>query len=186
MAVQLTSDQIEIARAPIGVRQLVLAGAGTGKTFTLIERVKHLVEECGVSPGSGIFILSFTRAAIKEIKDRVREAGGDVGFVKARTFDSFASAMLRNIEDGGSWMSLGYDKRIAYVTKLNLEDELRGYDHVIVDEIQDLVGVRAAFVKRISSPIAGSQCSATLPRAFTTFNSRTTRLAVISLSFSGG
>ncbi len=47
---------------------LCLAGAGTGKTYTMIERIFRLVQD-GVNPSS-ILVLTFTNAAAFEMKSR--------------------------------------------------------------------------------------------------------------------
>lgn len=52
-----------------GKHLLVLAGAGTGKTRTIIARAKHLIES-GVNP-KRILILSFTRKSANEIVERI-------------------------------------------------------------------------------------------------------------------
>ena len=41
---------------------MVLAGPGSGKTTVITHRVKYLVEECSVEPGS-ILVITFTKAA---------------------------------------------------------------------------------------------------------------------------
>ena len=41
----LTEEQRAVSEAPVGARQLVIAGPGTGKTHTLVARLAHLVEE---------------------------------------------------------------------------------------------------------------------------------------------
>ena len=51
----------------------VEAGAGTGKTHELVERVVNLVVEAGVSLRT-IAAITFTEAAAAELRDRVREA----------------------------------------------------------------------------------------------------------------
>ena len=53
---------------------LLLAGAGTGKTRTLIYRVAHLIES-GVSPES-ILLLTFTNKAAGELKERLEQKIG--------------------------------------------------------------------------------------------------------------
>ena len=50
----------------------VEAGAGTGKTHELVERILHLVTDAGI-PLSAIAAITFTEAAAAELKDRVRE-----------------------------------------------------------------------------------------------------------------
>lgn len=50
---------------------MVLAGPGSGKTTVITHRVKCLIEEYGVEPGS-ILVITFTRAAAEEMKQRFR------------------------------------------------------------------------------------------------------------------
>ena len=50
-------------------RLLVLAGAGTGKTFTMLGKINKLVRQLNVDPAS-ILVLTFTNAAAFEMKDR--------------------------------------------------------------------------------------------------------------------
>ena len=56
-------------------RTLVLAGAGSGKTRVLIERIAWLIETQKVSP-SELIAFSFTRKASGEIRDRLKERIG--------------------------------------------------------------------------------------------------------------
>jgi superfamily I DNA/RNA helicase len=51
-------------------RLLVLAGAGSGKTKTLLQKIIYLIEEKGVSP-SEILAITFTKNAANEIIDRL-------------------------------------------------------------------------------------------------------------------
>lgn len=48
---------------------LVLAGPGSGKTATLVERTKNLITKHGVKP-SNILVITFTKAAANEMKQR--------------------------------------------------------------------------------------------------------------------
>ena len=51
---------------------LVLAGPGSGKTATLVERTKNLITKHGVSP-SNILVITFTKAAANEMKLRFQK-----------------------------------------------------------------------------------------------------------------
>ena len=73
---------------------LVVAGAGSGKTRTLIYRVARLIES-GVPPGA-ILLLTFTRRAAQEMLRRVEQLIGERGGqVSGGTFHSFANQVLR-------------------------------------------------------------------------------------------
>lgn len=73
---------------------LVIAGAGTGKTRTLVYRVARLVEE-GVAP-EAILLLTFTRKAAQEMLRRAAQLlDGRCERVAGGTFHSFAHAVLR-------------------------------------------------------------------------------------------
>ncbi len=143
---------------PFDSKALILAGPGTGKTHTLMHRLVNLVQDQGIMPSSEMLILSFSRAAAAEIRNRVSLYKGihdDLRFLNVRTFDSFATLLLLTLDENIDLSSLDYDERIALaVTKLSDEystasDILMQFQHVLVDEIQDLVGVRAQLVMKI-------------------------------------
>jgi len=48
---------------------MVLAGPGSGKTFVITHRIKYLIEGPGITPAH-ILVVTFSRAAAKEMKDR--------------------------------------------------------------------------------------------------------------------
>ncbi|GAC1529340.1 MAG: UvrD-helicase domain-containing protein [Acidimicrobiales bacterium] len=74
----MTAPADQASRDLIGTTGLartlfVEAGAGTGKTTALVERVKNLVLEAGV-PLERIAAITFTEAAASELRDRIRVA----------------------------------------------------------------------------------------------------------------
>jgi ATP-dependent DNA helicase UvrD/PcrA len=79
----------EILEGPL----LVIAGAGTGKTHTLVHRLVRLVES-GVEAES-ILLLTFTRRAAEEMISRAADILGRREPVSGGTFHSFANLMLR-------------------------------------------------------------------------------------------
>ena len=77
---------------------LVLAGAGTGKTRTIVFRVARLLED-GVDP-SHILLLTFTNRAAREMLGRVeRLLGRDAGRITGGTFHSVGNRLLRRHAD---------------------------------------------------------------------------------------
>lgn len=72
-----------------GGPQVILAGAGSGKTRVLIEKVLYLINEKHVPPES-ILMITFTNKAAREMKERVEIKIGFVG-----TFHSFCALILR-------------------------------------------------------------------------------------------
>jgi superfamily I DNA/RNA helicase len=148
----LTDAQAKIVELSPASRTLVVAGPGTGKTHVLIHRLAHLIDD-GLSPAQQVLVLSFTRAAVKNIKDRLRLMTGDVGYVRATTFDSFAARLLRSIAADLAWNEHSYDAAIEAATRAVASDvdldEISDVKHVLVDEVQDLVGIRLEFVRAI-------------------------------------
>jgi len=77
---------------------LVLAGAGTGKTLTIIARAEHLIRK-GVDPRR-ILLLTFTRRAAREMTDRLYLSIGDAAnAVIAGTFHHFCLLTMRRMAD---------------------------------------------------------------------------------------
>jgi DNA helicase-2/ATP-dependent DNA helicase PcrA len=72
---------------------LVIAGAGTGKTRTLAARVEHLVAS-GVAP-ERILLLTFSRAAAREMLSRVRGRSQQAPSIWGGTFHALAHRLLR-------------------------------------------------------------------------------------------
>lgn len=150
---RLTPVQRRIAKLPPEARVLVTADAGTGKTHLLIARLGVLINEHGLTPGQEVLVLSFTRAAVRAIKDRLRTTGDGLRHVSAVTFDSFATRLLSTLDPTGPWQDEGYDGRIEAAGEAIREgraaEVLRPVRHVFVDEVQDLVDVRAQLVRGV-------------------------------------
>ena len=78
---------------------LVLAGAGSGKTRVIVERLAWLVSEREVNPRN-LLALTFTNRAADEMRNRVAQrAGADSAGAWVGTFHSFGAYMLRRHMD---------------------------------------------------------------------------------------
>ena len=75
---------------------LVLAGPGSGKTTVITHRIRHLVEEHGVEPGS-ILVITFTKAAAQEMKQRFQVLMGGKRYpVSFGTFHAIFFGILKH------------------------------------------------------------------------------------------
>src|SRR5580704_8668736 len=75
---------------------LVIAGAGTGKTRVITERIRHLLESDDSMSGENILGLTFTNKAAGEMKARVVRAAGERGKdVTLATFHAFCESLLK-------------------------------------------------------------------------------------------
>jgi DNA helicase-2/ATP-dependent DNA helicase PcrA len=90
---ELNEEQRAVVFAPDGPT-LVVAGAGSGKTRTLVYRVSRLIED-GADPAS-LLLLTFTNRAAREMKRRVEALiGADLARATAGTFHSVGARLLR-------------------------------------------------------------------------------------------
>ncbi|MFJ4277670.1 UvrD-helicase domain-containing protein [Streptomyces massasporeus] len=84
---------VDHTRGPL----LVLAGPGTGKTTTLVESVADRVAR-GVD-SERILVLTFSRKAAVELRDRMARRSGAARAPQATTFHSFCYALVRAHQD---------------------------------------------------------------------------------------
>lgn len=94
---------------------MVIAGPGSGKTRTLVAKAERLWDA-----GEEIICLTFTRAAARELRERIPG-------IKAQTIHSYCYGEV-------GWPG-NYDKLLP---KFLNKDEKESYDWVLVDEVQDL------------------------------------------------
>jgi hypothetical protein len=149
-AEDFTAEQSAVIDLPIQAHALVSAAAGTGKTHTLAGRLTRLIDGEGLSAGDDVLVLSFSRAAVAELKRRITGLSGDARYVGVATFDSFATRVLAATAPDGQWSRLDYEGRICAAVRIltgsQVPDEVKLVRHILIDEIQDLVGPRAELV----------------------------------------
>jgi superfamily I DNA/RNA helicase len=155
-------SQDEIIQAPVDQYSFVNAGPGTGKTYTLMNKLIHMMDKQNVDP-ENILVLCFTNAAVNEIKDRIKkyaDGEGERTFINVdvRTFHSFSWLLISQANDAFydrpnyqyiDISTLNYDKSIRKATEIikKFGSEVFGYcEHLIIDEIQDLTDERGYLV----------------------------------------
>ena len=95
MAVKSLNSEQEKAVVTTNGRILVLAGAGSGKTSVLIQRISRLIE--GGCPPSAILGLTFTNKAAEEMRERIAKSIGKKKSqdIMLSTFHSFCFFVLK-------------------------------------------------------------------------------------------
>ncbi|NQV12326.1 ATP-dependent helicase [Candidatus Uhrbacteria bacterium] len=133
---ELNEQQLEVVLKGNGPT-LVLAGAGSGKTRTIIYRVAYLLEQ-GVDPSS-ILLVTFTNKAAKEIKERLEHLlGSPPGSLWAGTFHSISNRLLRQY--GGL---LGYEQNYTILD----QDDSKSFIKICIKE----AGIKSS-QRRFPSP----------------------------------
>lgn len=169
--------QREIITASSKENFFVDAGPGTGKTYTLIQKLNHMVSVEGVE-ADGILVLCFTNAAVDEIKKRLRQHvvnGADRSLVNVdiRTFHSFAWWLINqantHLADEG-WHYIDMHE-LSYETSLIQactiisrygKKVVGNWEYFIVDEVQDLTNTRGRFVLQIVNACLSVDCGVTV------------------------
>ncbi|WP_461834190.1 ATP-dependent helicase [Desulfothermus sp.] len=118
----LNESQLEAVTTIYGP-VLVIAGAGSGKTRTIVYRLAHLVD-LGISPSS-ILLLTFTKKAAQEMLFRAGKLlGAKMEGVVGGTFHSFANFILRR-----------FSKEIGYSSDFTIIDQSDSQD--IIKQLKD-------------------------------------------------
>ena len=105
---------------------MVLAGPGSGKTFVITKRIQYLIEHYSIEP-SEILVVTFTRAAAKEMKQRFFSLGQESP-VNFGTFHAIFYSILKDFY---------YDKLDKVVIENNNFDSLteKCYELLVQNEI---------------------------------------------------
>lgn len=108
---------------------MVLAGPGSGKTTVITHRVKYLVEKHGVEPG-GILVITFTKAAALEMKQRFQKLmGGRTLPVSFGTFHAVFFSILKHAYRYDATNIVREEQRVQFIRELmdklelDVEDE---------------------------------------------------------------
>lgn len=153
----LTDEQRAVVEQPWDARVLVTAGAGAGKTHTLVRRLDAL---CGhedpdaALEAAEILVLTFSRAAARELRERIARHGERARRVRAQTFDAWAYGVLVQVRPDREWGATSFDERIKAAVEAIEKGALESGDavppsHVVIDEVQDLLGDRRELVEAL-------------------------------------
>ena len=151
--IQLNDPQREAVRYTDGPL-LVLAGAGSGKTRVIIEKIVHLVEQRGL-PGAKIAAITFTNKAAREMKERLgKRLGADrAGQITVSTFHALGWRILREHH-----AELGYRPGMSILDETDSQTVVR--DLLPEGTAPEMVRLARAQVSRWKNRALGSDAAA--------------------------
>jgi DNA helicase-4 len=97
---------------------LIIAGAGSGKTLTILGKVKYLIEQKNIAP-ENILLLSFTKKTVDELNNRLNKIGLKT---KATTFHKLGYDTIKTHLD--SIPTITNDNTLSGVVKHYFENEI--------------------------------------------------------------
>jgi ATP-dependent DNA helicase, uvrD/REP family len=116
----LNEQQLPVAKKFEG-KFIVNAGAGSGKTSTIVTRTAYMIEQ-GINPGS-ILMFTFTRKAAMEMKERmIAKIGPQAKAVTICTYHAFSSMLLRRFAH-----LVGYDKNFTIADSEDTEKIIKDF-----------------------------------------------------------
>ena len=114
---EMQQQAVECTEGPL----LILAGAGSGKTTVLVNRVQHIIES-GLALPWQVLAITFTNKAAGEIRERlIKAVGDDANSIWAFTFHSCCARILRRFGE-----RLGYSN---HFTIYDTDDQKRVMKH---------------------------------------------------------
>jgi len=121
MAINFNKEQSAALETRVDENVIIPAGAGSGKTKTLSEKVaKVLTGECGeaISP-SQILVLTFTNNAAHEMKTRIIDRCKDLANIK----DEIVSAHIQTFDSFSAYLVGKYSKELGIPDSINIASE---------------------------------------------------------------
>ena len=137
---------------------MVLAGPGSGKTFVITHRIKYLIEGPGINPAH-ILVVTFSRAAAKEMKDRFEKLCKK-SLVTFGTFHSVFFNLLKTAYGFGSEQIASDELRYTLIKELIKRNAIENEDintlaGNLLNEIalvkQDNISIKNYYSNSISS-----------------------------------
>lgn len=136
----LNAAQVAAVTAPLKPT-IVLAGAGSGKTRVLTNRILYLTQECGVSP-SEILAITFTNKAANEMKRRLYDFKAGAAYMHISTIHSFCATVLRqeaaSFDRNSNFTIYAEDEKKSVVKKI-VKECFEDSDAKVVDGFCDSI-----------------------------------------------
>ena len=121
---QRLDEQQMLAIVKPSKNHLIIAGAGTGKTTTIVGKIKYLLNKKLCNP-EDILVLSFTNASASEMSERIKKEAGCP--IAASTFHKLGLEIIKEVEGK---MPKIYSKSISSFVRDQLNSLMKNPDYL--------------------------------------------------------
>lgn len=139
------NEQLLIVNAPNEYNIRVVAGAGTGKTTTIICRIKYLLDVC-TTPDK-ILVLTFNVESRQNLENMINNIIGFNINIEIRTIDSFCFRLIKNYGDSNIISRSEYGSYGKNIMEKYGSIISQNYKYIFFDEFQDINSVQFAILK---------------------------------------
>ena len=139
--ITMNEEQQQVIKAPTNNHIRIVACAGSGKTTTIICRIKYLVDNY-VTPDK-ILLLTFNVDAYENLKKKINDLFGFEIKMEIRTIDSFCAKLYHQYTDirFNNTKNISLSEYVIYADKImanNAQIICNNYSYVFFDEYQDI------------------------------------------------
>lgn len=151
-SIELDDEQHKILISPPNQNQRIIAGAGSGKTTTILCRVKYLLDNF-ICPDR-ILILTFNRDSAQNIRSRIDDLFGFHVQLNIYTIDAFCCKLMYAYGETSNYTKAKSIKSLSEYSAVGLEImKLYGkeistqFTHIFFDEFQDVNDIQFRILK---------------------------------------
>jgi len=144
--IELDIEQKLIVESNITQNQRIIAGAGSGKTTTVLYRIKFLLDNF-ITPDR-ILILTFNRESAQNIRNLINKIFGFNVSLKIYTIDAFCCKLINKYYTGSNFYSLSEYCNIGLKIMKDFGKEISSqFKYIFFDEFQDVNDIQFNILK---------------------------------------
>lgn len=144
--IELDHDQRKIVESNVCENQRIIAGAGSGKTTTILYRIKNLLDNY-ITPDR-VLVLTFNRDSAQNIRNRIKHVFGFDVYINIYTIDAFCCKLFNKYHTNNNIFSLTEYCSMGLKIMQQFGKEISSqYKYIFFDEFQDVNDIQFNILK---------------------------------------